>query len=578
MTKARIGITCFLLGFAFLTTAQIRFEATTNAKKVIVDRNFEVSFTLHNSRSASNFQAPNFKNIKIIGPPMQSSSSSTINGARSSSVSIIYNLRGMKVGTARIGPAKIEVDGEVYETEPLLIEVVPGRPPGSDNDLEDIYYRADPIDTIAYVGQQVALDFNLYMQADYIKERYVERNLPEFDGLYYELVNWYRVNQDVFGGEPYNIWTLRRFAVYPQREGPLSIGSMNLDLNVSNRNDPMGLFSRPIRSLKLSTTPLSITGKPLPPGAPPSFTGAVGQWRCSARSNKRALTTDEAISIEISISGNGDIKRVGNPILDWGDSLEVYEPNIIKEESVDVRGTMMHERIVEYLITPLHPGTYELPIRFSYFDPDSAKYITLEPQRFKIQVARGTGVNNNTDTEEAEVANKPTLRGIKEKTRLRTQGSYFVGSPLFWSFTGAPFVLFTGLFFWRQARRRKDAIPEEVLRMRHADRVAQQRLAKAKKHLDTNSIDPFYDEVSQAMLGYISDKLQIPNSQLTKDNVRDTLKGLSLSDDLEADFMDVLRICEIARFAGMGNAEGMNTTYEKAKKALSSIEDRLKPQ
>ena len=57
-------------------------------------------------------------------------------------------------------------------------------------------------------------------------------------------------------------------------------------------------------------------------------------------------------------------------------------------------------------------------------------------------------------------------------------------------------------------------------------------MKNAGRLLAENKQEAFYDEVLKALWGYISDKLNIPVSQLSKDNIEDELTKYGVAPEL----------------------------------------------
>jgi hypothetical protein len=103
------------------------------------------------------------------------------------------------------------------------------------------------------------------------------------------------------------------------------------------------------------------------------------------------------------------------------------------------------------------------------------------------------------------------------------------------------------------------------------------RLKFAGKLLAANKKDEFYDEVLKALWGYTSDKLTIPVSKLSKDNVEDNMRNYGVSEDLIKDFLDTLNECEFARFApNGGESQAMDKVYSSCLSIMDKMENSIK--
>jgi hypothetical protein len=222
---------------------------------------------------------------------------------------------------------------------------------------------------------------------------------------------------------------------------------------------------------------------------------------------------------------------------------------------------------------PKAEGRYNLTPEFTYFSPDSVKYVTLKAPTRQINVRRGTG-NSKVKTAPKQEA-ESDIRFIKLETNLQQKGYRFFGSLPFWILALLPIFGFTGALVYQQILNKKGDVDLTLLKSNQASKVAQKRLSTAKKHLDANASRDFYNEISRASLGYIGDKLNIPNSEMTKNNVREKLQALQVSNPNIDAFMKILQTSEMALFAGMDNSAAMSKTFEKAMKVVVDIEEEI---
>ncbi|MEM9822780.1 MAG: BatD family protein, partial [Bacteroidota bacterium] len=314
---------------------------------------------------------------------------------------------------------------------------------------------------------------------------------------------------------------------------------------------------------------------PWPSDAPTSFTGAVGKYTMTASSSHSNLTTDDAISLRMTISGNGDIKQVQAPPLVLSDSFEVYDPKVINESSFSERnGQLVSNKEFEYLVLPKYPGAYQLKPAFTYYDIDTAAYRTLLTQPFAINVRPGDPKRTQTNAAQQR-ASQEDIRYIKTETNLSRKGSSFLGSALFWIFLILPILGLGGALAYRQILHKRNNIDGGLLKKQRAKKVAEKRLTTAKIFLDQRDSRSFYDEISRAMLGYVCDKLNIPLAELTKANVQEKLQSLNVSPAPIDQFVQIIHTCETALYAGMDNADSMKSTYDSTISVVAAIEEEV---
>ncbi len=551
-------------------SAQTTFEATTDARRVLENSYFEVTFTLSNAQGGQ-FSPPSFENFLVVSGPSQAVSTSMINGQVSRTQAYSYTLKPRRTGTFTIGSASIKVNRTTLQTKPLTIEVVKGRK-GEPGAAEQVFIRAEPSTETAYVGQQILLDYKLYTTLDVESFNILEES--GYQGFFAQDVRRFngRVMREVINGVQYTTKVLKRIALFPQQTGQLSIEPMNVQLGVVKEGAKRSrsfFFTPEVRPYPAATETVNIEVLPLPAGAPESFTGAVGDYQIRPDLSSKTATTDDALTLILTVRGSGDIKRVEAPALDLPEGFEVYEPKAVEETNLELNASIEGKKVFEYLLLPKVPGDYEFTPKFTYFSPDSAKYVTLADQSFSLYVKQGTGQPGRATASLNETEDIGPLMLSPVLTQTRTP---FLGSALFWGLLAAPLLLFGGLLGWRRHRARQDDIDPNERRMQAARGVAQERLSLAKSHLKAGDSRAFYDEVSKAILGYVGDKLQIPRSSMSKSSLRQRLQELDLDESLIETVMSIVQDCEMALFAGQADAGKMETVYERATQAIAGVE------
>lgn len=551
-------------------SAQTTFEATADARRVLENSYFEVTFTLSNAQGGQ-FSPPSFENFLVVSGPSQAVSTSMINGQVSRTQAYSYTLKPRRTGTFTIGSASIKVNRTTLQTKPLTIEVVKGRK-GEPGAAEQVFIRAEPSTETAYVGQQILLDYKLYTTLDVESFNILEES--GYQGFFAQDVRRFngRVMREVINGVQYTTKVLKRIALFPQQTGQLSIEPMNVQLGVVKEGAKRSrsfFFTPEVRPYPAATETVNIEVLPLPAGAPESFTGAVGDYQIRPDLSSKTATTDDALTLILTVRGSGDIKRVEAPALDLPEGFEVYEPKAVEETNLELNASIEGKKVFEYLLLPKVPGDYEFTPKFTYFSPDSAKYVTLADQSFSLYVKQGTGQPGRATASLNETEDIGPLMLSPVLTQTRTP---FLGSALFWGLLAAPLLLFGGLLGWRRHRARQDDIDPNERRMQAARGVAQERLSLAKSHLKAGDSRAFYDEVSKAILGYVGDKLQIPRSSMSKSSLRQRLQELDLDESLIETVMSIVQDCEMALFAGQADAGKMETVYERATQAIAGVE------
>ena len=410
-------------------------------------------------------------------------------------------------------------------------------------------------------------------------------------------------------GKKYQVFLLKKSALFPQQTGKLILdpaeaeGTARLVTQVQQRspfadmfddpffrqamggslamNDPLfnsGMFNSVAYQdvpAHLKSMPVTIDVSPLPEkNAPANFGGAVGNFTISASMDKTNLTTDDAATLKLNITGSGNFKLIQAPALQLPNGLDTYEPQVI--DTITGRtNTISGSKIITYSITPRTPGDYTIPaIAFSYYNVATGQYNTLHTQPFKLSVTAGKHYNP------AVARINPSLKDI-HGIELQAPASFTASqsSPLplrpgYWSLYALPLLGFIGIVFWK---RRDEELNNDIalLRNKRANKVALKRLVTAKQLLLQNQSKGFYEEVSKAIWLYLSDKLAIPLSGLSRETATDALTARNVPQELQADTQQVMQDCEIALYAPAGGQQQMQRTYDQAVSIISKLEDYL---
>jgi len=576
----RLFFITVLIGLVSIAAAQVSFRTVTDAKRVTLNGYFEIQFVLENGRGEE-LRAPDFQGLRVMGGPNQSMSTSIVNGVVSSKSTYGYVLQPTRLGKVTIGRASVKVQGKTYRTEPIIIEVIESktRPKNQDGIArEDVFLKAEVEAEEIYIGQQVPMNYRIYTIKNVNSYNILDES--DYKGFYAEDLRRFNagVIREVIDGTDYVTKVLKRLALFPQQTGTLEIAPMQMQVGIAKstpRSSRDFFFTPDVYRVNISSPTLQLNVQPLPANPPQSFTGAVGYYTFNSTIEKRRITTDDALEIRVVIAGNGDVKRVEAPNLDLGAAFDVYEPKLIDEQIREVDGEIRSRRTYEYLALPKVTGVYEVQLEFAYFNTTIADYDVIQSEPYTITVAQGSNapVDRNPIP---ELEKDNDIHYIKSVTNLQTKSTPFFGSTAFWGLTGMPFLLFLGVIAFKQVKKKQDNIDPILLKNKLAQKLANKHLSDAQQHLKAGKSRAFYDEISKAMLGYVNDKLNIRNSELTKDNVVSRLEELQVPTAQIERFMQVIKTCEMALFARKDSESDMQETYDKAIDVLVKIEENLK--
>ena len=578
MNKNSLLLIC-LIFINFGLKAQVSFSATTDARQVPLGEIFEVKFTLQNAQGQG-FRAPAMSEFNVVGGPNRMNSMTMVNGSATSSETYSYVLQAKREGVFTIGAASVVVKGQNLATVPLSIIVSKGKKATVSEAVGDakdgVFIRAEMSTHEARVGQQVILDYKLYTRLNLSSLNPLSES--KYDNFYMLEVNDFTHgdNRVTIGGKPYISRILKRVALFPKKEGETVIEPLTVQIGIvkSENKDPFAdPFFGGVRSENhtIQSNSVNILVKSLPNNSTASFTGGVGDYKITFGISKKEATTDDVISVKMSIVGNGDAKRWQAPKLLTADSsLVVYEPKVLREESREVQGEWQTTKEFEYLVVSKQAGKYTVTPEFTYFDTEGGQFKT-ERESYDLTFSQGKNATASIN------ADRPTdIRGIKTATAFTKQINSFYGTSLFYSLAAFPFLFIGGVFGYKQILIQRSKIDVSVLKSQNAQKVSERRLAIAYEFLKKGNKRIFYDEVSKAMFTYVSDKLGIPMSEFSKSSVEEKLKSLNVNGLHIKNFVEILRGCEMALFAGQEEDGKMTAVYDAALKVIVDIEEDLK--
>ncbi len=595
---------------------------TVSAKKqVMVGERFQVVFEAN--AEGKNFQAPSFNGFTVVGGPFTSSSSSfsMVNGSMSHTVKNTYTfaLQAYQEGTFHVGSATLTVKGNKVSSEPFDIKVVPddgshaapsgggassgqGRSQQNTNDPQvsgkDLFLSVIPSKKSVYVGDQVVLTYKIYTKVP-VSSLSVER-MPSYAGFWTKDITdnsgSLRQSTEYVNGIEYTTAEVQKIVVVPQRAGKLTLDPMIIECvaqirTESNRqrsmdpfeaffNDPF--FNRNIANVKkeLTSQTLNIEVKSLPEnGKPASFAGAVGNYNFKSEIDKTELRTNDAFTLTLTVSGSGNVELLQMPTPVFPPDFEVYDPKVSTSVNTTANG-LSGTKKAEYLVIPRRAGNFTVPsVEFSYFNPANESYQSSKTEPYEIKVEKGAGSDEGggiyaSNQEDIKYLGSDVRHIMTGDARLKPTSTIFFGSAAYFVALLALLVLFIVLLF---VLKKREQLTQDTAanRNRKADKVSRGRLKNAYQFLKTKDQEKFYVEMSQALWGYIADKMGIERSKLSMDTVSETMKSKNVPDELTQQFVDTLNSCEFARFAPGSAEEKMDDLYQRGIDVISKAEKVL---
>lgn len=613
--KRQVSILIFLIGTLAVwadTSSDVQFKASAPGQ-VIVGKPFQLTYTV-NQRS-KDLRAPEMADFDILAGPYTSQSSSTswVNGQRTSSFSqtYTYTIVAQKEGTFSIAPATISVGGEQYTSNGLRIKVLPpdeatasanntqsggqansgGSATGNNVSNENIFIRTVVSKTHVQEQECILLQYKLYFAGVDVTQFTNNTKLPEFKGFLKQELEQGEIQTQLehYNGRNYNTAVLYQTLLYPQHSGEIKIDPAQFEavLRVQTRaqvrsifDDFFGSYTNVTRAL--SAPGVKITVDALPKGKPAGFSGGVGHFKMNStlqggNAGELIVNQNDAVTLKLDITGSGNMKLIKTPAVDFPEGFEEYDPKVSNNFKTTVNG-MSGTKTIEYLFIPRSAGDYVIPpVQFIYFDTQERQYKTLLTPEYTLHVKRSASDTDNTVV--SNYVNKEDIRQLGSDIRYivtdpkqhHTRSSFIsFGSFVYWLCYLVPLLIAILLFiiFRRQIRENADI---RKVKYKKANKMVQKRLKQAKKHLDAGQKEAFYEETERALWTYLSDRLSIPTSELNKENITQILQEKGVDEQMIQRVNDVLSTTAFARYAPATDDHAMQDLYNRTSEVLENL-------
>ena len=609
MKKLLLTAICALFAAMAYGQTEIRVEAPN---VVAADEQFNVTFIIEGEDNPTDFQWTSGGDFQVLWGPQSGRSTSIqiLNGKRTKSVQSTYTyvLRPTAAGKYTLPQASAKVKGKEIHSGQVTIQVASAGAASSSSSAQsqssqssgqsqqsrstgiqdgDIFLKMDLSRTKVVVGEPIIATLKLYQRVNI--GGFENVTFPTFNGFWSQEIEAptnIEFSREVYDGQIYNSALLRKFVIIPQQQGQVTIDPaemvclVNIRVSTGGTSIFDGFFDdyRTVRK-KVSTGPVTVNVSPLPAGAPASFGGGVGSFEISAKLSRDSLKTHEAASLLVTVSGKGNISLLEAPKVAFPLDMEVYDTKV--SEKVD-KGGLSGSKYYEFPFIPRSYGDFVIePIKYSYYDVNQGRYVTLETAPIPVTVARG----NETDAG-GIVISGPSQKDVKtlgsdirfistKDPGLVSKGQFFVASALFAILAALLVVLafVSWLLFRSMAARRADIVGTKN---RKATKMALKRLHLANTFLKQNLYTAFYEELHKALLGFISDKLNIPVAELSRDRIADALVAGNVDKGHVDRFIGILDACEFARYAPDSGHDAMAAHYADAVEVISSIDSNMK--
>ena len=570
---------------------------------------FRVEFELNAKPDSDSFVPPSFENFDVVAGPSvsQGSSIQIVNGEMSKSISyaITYVLLPQKAGTFAIAPATIAVKGKSYTTQRTAVEVRDGTQGGAESATkqsrnesaesranssigkDDLMLRLVLSKRSVFKGEPIRAILKLYSRVNLAGSE--GSKMPTFNGFWSQQVD---IEQGPFretlDNKVYEAYNIAEYILYPQQGGTLTIDPAELTVVArvmikSNRGfDPFFGGGHEMYSVRrtLKTPEVKVQVKEFPAGAPASFSGAVGRYTMSQKLSSTEVAANSAVTLQLTISGTGNLNFISAPTLSLPSSFELYEVKSEEKIQNSASGSVGYRRF-DYPFIVRAEGEYEIaPVEFSYFDLDKQSYVTLSTPASTIVVTPDKSVAS-TQQQISVGVKREEVRLLGEDIRfiklgapsLRSVVAPFALSPLYWLII-VVLVLMAVVAYFAVRKYIRDNRNVVLVKGKRANKMAVKRFRIAEKYMREGDRRAFYEEMLRAMWGYLGDKFNIPVADLTREVVRQELSRRGASAEAET-IIAVIARCEEAQYSPVASVD-MTEIYEEGVDAVSKISSAIK--
>ena len=577
--------------FSCLLSAQVNFRATLSKNSLGINERVRIDFIM--DKDGDNFIPPEFENFRVVAGPSQSIKNSWVNGKRSYSKTYTYFLSPIEKGNFKIGQASVEVDGEIYKTLILNVEVTSAvEIPVNPNDPSyiadnNIHLVAEISKTNPYLNEPISIVYKLYWKPDLGITNPRELDAPRYVNFWSKNIDNTPIAENgTYKGEAYRYAVMRKTVLYPQKTGELSIEPLVYDIAVqvpSNRRDIFGQVLSNTVNKTVSAGKVKINVRPLPnQGRPDNFSGAVGNFDLLVNTTKKELLISEAFQLNIEIKGKGNFNLFNFPSINLPATLEVYEPERIEKLKTNFQGINGSLKD-QYTVVPSSPGKYAIPkISFTYFDPKDTSYKTKTSSINYVNV-KGSIINNSINENNNQTTNYNNTNRLNlieyGNTSFKTKSKFekinkliFFKSSLFWILLFGPFVIMSILLIIMSIlnKKKKD---QNWIRSNHAKKLGKKYLLDAKKNIDNKN--KFYEALDKALMNYLKSILLFDNSEYNAKQIRNSLENRSINIKTIDALEEIFNNCQMARYTPFDHVD-MEKDYLKSLDIISLIDKEIK--
>ncbi|MBK9283392.1 MAG: protein BatD [Sphingobacteriaceae bacterium] len=580
-----------MLFISISSSAQSPVYAQVSSKKVQVGVPFEYAIVI--TVQANNYQPPNFGDFSIVSGPGQSSSTQWINGVVSQQMTLSWGLVAKKEGKFTIGPAIVNGANQKYETNAIAIEAVKGAVAQNSGQTSDdpkysskvaggdLYIKTGVSKNKCYLGEQITITQKVYSRHQLVG--FQKFSQPTYDGFYamaQESSSKGQQAMEIIEGVNYYTYELFRSVCIANKAGKINLNAIEGDVVIrkQSQSKPRNIFEQFFGGGGYEDVPVNVKSRSmtvevldLPQnGKPESFHGAVGNFSYKVEASKKELKANDAFNLKMTVSGKGNIKLLDAPELNLPEGFETYDPKVIENGN---------SKTFDYLIIPRNEGEFVLNnLDFSYFNLESKKYVTIPADNITIKVLAPDP--NNSEARVYTPQN--TIKESENDIRYIKKGKFDLiqtETEFFHSGTHIMLLLLPILLLATALLIRKNYLHKNsnivLVKQRKAVRIAKKQLSIAEKLMKENKKDEFYNEILNAINHFLSNKLNIPISDISRDLIKQHLAKKQVTPDSIMKTMNTIETSEFARYAPGSVSGDLNLVYKNTIELITDLEEQL---
>lgn len=561
--------TLFLTGLA--RAQQVKFTTIASSREVGRNDYVQIEFVVENAQQIEHLVQPSFPDFRVVQGPIQSSGMSIVNGNMTQYKALSFVLQPVKTGRFTIPGATATVDGKPMRSNPVTIEVSSGSAPSPGNrpsmpqpawpdepptvDREyilkpgesaadkirrNLFVKVQVSKTSCYVGEPIVATYKLYSRLR--SESRVTRH-PSLNGFsVYDMIDpgTDASSVETVNGKPFTVHTIRKAQLIPLQPGTINLDGVEVENTVHfiktgekgqrrhSNNVLQDLFDQladdnmdgtPVdQHVTLDSKPVAISVKALPEADKPSdFNGAVGHFNIQSSIENKNLTAEDAAVLKLTVKGSGNLPVVNAPAVSWPSGIENYDASV-KEDIDKTTAPLSGTKTFEYAFIPKQKGKYNIPaVSFSYFDPASASYKTVQSQPVDLSVTAAKTKKHASPAILSAAPAKDTGGSIRE----------FLQQHLEWFFA---ILILSGLavYLWMQNLRLKKAgVPAAKPAVTASPEIREPEtkpeppdpLRQSRQLLNNGDYRTFYTELNRALWNEVTGRLNLPGSEMNKHHI-----------------------------------------------------------